>query len=110
MKLIQEKEVKIVQVLLYNCKESVKDDNDGIRICILFNDNTIGIFTKNPKKLQKISFDDAKVERIWKNTASRGSGIICQYSPASRKLIYLTNKYLRKPELNNIKPYVILLY
>lgn len=102
--MIQDTSVEITQVLIYSCKgESLED----IRVCVLFSDSSIGIFTRNPKKLRRVCFDEAKVERMWKNTASRSSGIICQYKIDSRKFVYLTNKFLRKPEFNNIKPYVV---
>ncbi len=99
----------IRQALLYNCRPSKSDRPHGeedLRICVLFDDNSVLVAQYSGKFLMRTRFDDADIVRMYKNTGGNGRGIICQMSPEQRKFLYLTNKFLRRATLDSTTPYV----
>lgn len=98
------------QALVYSCREHKLGRNevssDGVRVCCLFDDGSVAIFTKNFTSLLDASFCELGVGRMWKNAGVRSSGIVCHCEGNLKKVVYMSNKFLRDPKLDGIKPYV----
>jgi len=97
---------------MYICREHKKRPGElptnSIRICCLLDDGSIIILTEKFSSLLEVTFDEKGITRIWKNVGTRSSGIFCLCASNSKKIIYMSNKFLRDPKLDGIKPYVLL--
>jgi len=99
----------IKQALIYCCKPLKKEsgsNEEELRIVILYDNGLIGIYNLSGAILLLNYLDDAKIERIYKNTGFRYGGIICQAHPVTNQLLYFNDKFLRTVKLNGITPYV----